>query len=121
MTVRRRLTLLFAALLGAMGLVWSLGLVFGLAITLDTISEEEVTAKAQQVQDYLRELQTRRPSPVDLQSPEALPRAFSDDGMVLQLSNAQGLALNRSPNLGPGELAPPTRVGVAHENITLSG
>lgn len=112
MTLRRRLTLLFAALVGGMGLVSSLALMAGLSLTLNAIAQEEVRAKAQQVEDYLRELQARERRPLDFRGPEALPRAFSDDGMLLQLSDGAGQVWNRSANLAPDELPPSSEAGL---------
>ncbi|MNS43666.1 Signal transduction histidine-protein kinase ArlS [compost metagenome] len=116
MTIRLRLTLLFTALLAAIGLVWCIGMIGGLWFTLDRIAELSVHNKVQVIRDYLRDLDAERRRSgrsLALTSFDALPRAFSDDGMYLQLTTLDGEPLNSSPNLGEERLPLPARAGVS--------
>jgi signal transduction histidine kinase len=115
-TIRLRLTLLFTALLAAIGLVWCIGMIGGLWFTLDRIAELGVHNKVQVISDYLRDLDAERRQAgrsLDLASFDALPRAFSDDGMYLQLTAPGGVPLNRSPNLGDERLPLPAQAGIS--------
>ena len=112
MTIRLRLTFLITALLGAVGLLWGVALVGGLWLTLERIAETDVRDKVHVIDDYLvdldRELR-REGRQLALTSFDALPRAFSDDGMFLQLTAPDGAPLNRSPNLGERRLPLPAK------------
>lgn len=115
MTIRLRLTLLFVALMAALGLAWSIALVGGLSLTLARITEQDVRNKVVEIAGYLQDLDAelrQRGRPLALESFDALPRALSDDGMYLQLTALDGHPLNRSPNLGTRRLPLPRGPGV---------
>lgn len=115
MSIRLRLTLLFAALLVGAGLVRSVLVLGGLSETLWQTKVTDARNKVQQVQDYLHDLEAETAragtGPVRLDSPEALPRAFSDDGSYLQLTDLDGQVLKKSPNLGNQRLPEPVEAG----------
>lgn len=103
MTIRLRLTLLFVALFAALVLLRDVTVLTGFSHTLTRMSEADARNKAQQIADYLRDLKAehrREGRQLELQSFDALPRAFSDDGSYLQISDDAGQPLNKSPNLG---------------------
>lgn len=115
MSIRLRLTLLFAVLLVAVGLVRSVLVLGGLSETLWQIKVTDAHNKLQQVRDYLEDLDEEKArggtGPLSLDSQEALPRAFSDDGSYLQLTSLDGRILRKSPNLGSQRLPLPTETG----------
>lgn len=105
MTVRRSLALTFALLLVLTGAIRSITVIGGLSRTLSDLAHADVRHKTTQVQDYLTQLaeeRARKPEapPLRLDSVEALPRAFSDDGTYHQYTDREGRVLNRSANLG---------------------
>ena len=116
MTIRLKLTLLFVLLLASIG-VFRVGFVlWGFSETLDQLARTEATNKVQQMQSYLRELDEDMREDgqrVKLRSQAALPRAFSDDGMYLQLTGLDGTVYNKSPNLDTHVLPTPPGEGVS--------
>lgn len=123
MTIRLRLTLFFTALLAVVGLAWGAAQIGGLWLTLGHIAESDVQDKVRVVSEYLKDLdaeERRAGRALDLTSFDALPSAFSDDGMVLQLTAPDGSSLNRSPNLGNRRLPRPERSGLARVELRLS-
>lgn len=122
MSIRLRLALLFTTLIAIIGLVWCVGLIGGLRLTLDRIHETAVQNKVHEIEDYLRgmEAQERRVGrTLSLTSFDALPPAFSDDGTYLQLTDLDGTPLNRSPNLGTNRLPMPTSTGVTEIDLAV--
>ncbi|MFP5501648.1 MAG: sensor histidine kinase [Candidatus Sericytochromatia bacterium] len=115
MTIRLKLTLLFVLLLASIG-VFRVGFVlWGFSETLDQLAQTEATNKVQQMQSYLLELDEDMREDgqrVRLRSQAALPRAFSDDGMYLQLTGLDGMVYNKSPNLDTHTLPTPPGEGV---------
>lgn len=122
MTIRLRLTLLFVLLLAAVGLAQSVVVFGGFSHTLWSVAVTDVHNKGQQVQDYLRDLESERARAgraLSLSSFDALPRAFSDDGMYIQLTGQDGAVLNKSPNLGSQRLPAPHHAGVEVVDLPL--
>ncbi|HEY9855708.1 MAG TPA: ATP-binding protein [Stenomitos sp.] len=115
MSIRLRLTLLFAVLLVGVGVIRSVVVLGGLSGTLWQIKVTDARNKVQQVQDYLHDLDAETSATgggqLRLDSPDALPRAFSDDGSYLQLTGLDGSILNKSPNLGSQHLPVPLHSG----------
>ncbi|MDB5096034.1 MAG: hypothetical protein JWM80_455 [Cyanobacteria bacterium RYN_339] len=122
MTIRMRLTLLFVALLAAVGLLRSVVVLSGFANTLYQMSRTDTITKVQEVEDYLEDLDQELTKVGDargleLDSPDALPGAFSDDGSYIQLSDRTGKVLNRSANLRSQQL--PAAVRSSTQEIDL--
>ncbi|MBO9542588.1 HAMP domain-containing protein [bacterium] len=124
MSIRLRLTLLFVALLAAVGLARSIAVLEGLSTTLRGIALSDAHSRIRQVRDYLalRHAEEHRMGrKLHLDRPESLPRAFSDDGMLLQLTAPDGRILNRSANLRDSSLPLPSQPGSMEVFLSLTG
>lgn len=117
MTIRLRLTLLFAVLLGAIGIVRVSAVLASFSNSQWVSTQQDVTRRAHLVTAYLGERQSdftpgylAELAPLD--APAALPQAFSDDGMYVQLTGVDGRVLNKSANLGRHVLPPPKAPGI---------
>ncbi|HEY9898084.1 MAG TPA: ATP-binding protein [Pantanalinema sp.] len=124
MSIRLRLTLLFVALLAAVGLARSIAVLEGLSNTLHGIALSDAHSRIRQLRDYLalRHAEEHRLGRnLRLDRPEALPRAFSDDGMLLQLTAPDGRILNRSANLRASRLPLPAHAGSRAVSLSLGG
>lgn len=124
MTIRLRLTLLFVALLVIVGLVRTVTVLGGLSSTLREFTLTDGANKIQEVQDYLVDLENEISEAIpgrhlDLRSPDALPRAFWDDGAFIQLTSLDGQVFNRSANLGSLTLPTPTGPGAIETSLPL--
>lgn len=121
MTIRWRLTWWFTALVAGLLLIraatsW---------MAFETSSQQDmaqiVHERAKRVQDFIAELAAdNRYEEVNLilRKPDLLPRAFSDDGLILQVVDRQGRVVARSPNLGR-ELLPWVEPG-QYARVTLA-
>ncbi|HEY9854983.1 MAG TPA: ATP-binding protein [Stenomitos sp.] len=123
MSIRWRLTLLFALLLMGIGVV-RIGITLGAVSTaLGRMAQSDCEVRLLQVQNYLRDLSDERSQkgmpPLDLRSPEALIRAFSDDGLYVSLSDPAGRVLNKSPNLGNQRFPRAVAAGVQEIDLPL--
>jgi two-component system OmpR family sensor kinase len=123
-TIRLRLTLLFVALLAAVGLLRSVVVLSGFSSTLYEMARADTITKVQEVEDYLLDLDLELTkvgdsNGLELGSPDALPGAFSDDGSYLQLCDMNGKVLNRSSNLRTQALPQPTKSSVLTINLPL--
>lgn len=116
MTIRWRLTLWFTGLVGLLLLTRSVisWQAFDRSSTQDIV--EMLQTRGQQVHNFLQGLAAdSRAEGIQLilRNPDILPRAFSDDGMILQVVDLQGRVVARSDNLqtaylpwvGPGRYA----------------
>ena len=116
MTIRWRLTLWFTGLVALLLLLRAVAswMAFDQAATRDMAVL--VQDRATRVHNFINGLAAdKRYDEVMLilRNPDILPRAFSDDGMVLQVVDTRGRVVARSPNLGnkvlpwvgPGQLA----------------
>jgi signal transduction histidine kinase len=124
MTIRMRLTLLFVALLAAVGLLRSAVVLSGFSNTLYQMSRSDTLTKVQEVADYLQDLDQELTKVGDAQgleldSPDALPAAFSDDGSYLQLCDKDGKVLNRSANLRSLHLPAPVKASTREIDLPL--
>lgn len=124
MTIRMRLTLLFVALLAAVGLLRSAVVLSGFSSTLYQMARADTVSKVQEVVDYLQDLDQELAKVGDskglqLSSQDALPSAFSDDGSYLQLCDKQGHVLNRSGNLRDLRLPRPTKASTLTIDLPL--
>lgn len=123
MTIRKRLTLLFIALLAAVGLVRSVVVMTGLSSSLWHLASTDAQNKEQQLRDYLTDLDAEkhhdREGPLQLSTEEALPRAFWDDGMCIQYTALDGSVLHKSTNLGNFRLPTPYYGGVSRISLPL--
>jgi signal transduction histidine kinase len=124
MTIRMRLTLLFVALLAAVGLLRSAVVLSGFSNTLYQMSRTDTVTKVQEVEDYLQDLDQELTKVGDargleLDSPDALPAAFSDDGSYLQLCDRDGKVLNRSANLRSLHLPTPVKSSTREIDLPL--
>lgn len=122
MTIRLRLTLWFVALLGALMVARSVFIVGTMYKALNDDAISDARGKASQVRDFIEDLDLERRSegtrtPLPLSDPEALPRAFYDDGMLVQLTDNQGHIVQRSANLGSFTL--PVLLRRSHETVSL--
>jgi two-component system OmpR family sensor kinase len=102
MTIRWRLTLWFTGLVALLLLTravisWQ---AFDRSATQDVV--QMVQERATQVHNFIRGLAAGdgRGVLLVLRNPDILPRAFSDDGMILQVVDARGRVVARSDNLG---------------------
>ncbi|MBO9539286.1 HAMP domain-containing protein [bacterium] len=123
MTIRLRLTLLFALLLSIIGLVRIGAVVGGVSETLYRLARTDAEVRLQQVQNYLSDLHVERTQKgamrLDLRSSEALIRAFSDDGLYVQIAGPDGRPLNKSPNLGNQQFPLPPVAGFREIDLPL--
>jgi signal transduction histidine kinase len=116
MTIRWRLTLWFTGLVALLLLTRSVisWQAFDRSATQDVV--EMVQERALQVQNFIQGLAAdNRAEGIQLvlRNPDILPRAFSDDGMILQVVDIRGRVVARSDNLqsaflpwvGPGRYA----------------
>lgn len=121
MSIRKRLTLLFAILLSAIGLIRITIELTSLSNTLRNMAQTDSLTRVEQVQSYLSELhgeKVREGAAMSLENKESLPSAFYDDGLYVQFSDRNGRLINKSPNLG--SLAFPPRLEAGAEVVELT-
>jgi heavy metal sensor kinase len=115
-TLRLRLTLLFVALMACVGMVRLALVIGGFSHTLWSATVTDVRHRADEVNDYLREV-----GAVAQDAGARLPRTFSDHGMYIQLTGLDGRLLTKSGNLGDGRLPPAERPGVEKVVLPVTG
>lgn len=119
MTIRWRLTWWFTALVAGLLLIRAVTSWMAFETSSKQDMAQIVHERAKRVHDFIAGLAAENRYEevyLILRKPDLLPRAFSDDGLILQVVDLQGRVVARSPNLGrellpwvePGQYAPVT-------------
>jgi|GEM_PF-1193433 heavy metal sensor kinase len=104
MTIRRRLTLWFMALLAGLMVARSVFILGTMTKILHDDAVNDTQGRASQIREFLEDLDQERRSEgvrgqLPLDQPETMPRTFYDDGMLIQYADLHGQVEQRSPNL----------------------